>query len=151
MSVNGAPLLYCVVLFRTLLVSVILVSDIIGSLVSVWCFEDVAVPGRCHGLRCVFVLPKTDAGSWIGCQHKPGFHSLLVRTGGSLCPVQTESEQSSSWARACQSLISLYTLHTLITKLSFTAVRPRQINIVCKSIRMDVYWSFNSVTYLVYF
>lgn len=74
---------------------------------------DVAVPGGRHGLRRVVDVPTSDARRWrrSRSQHQPGIHALLVRTGGSLCPVQTESEQSSSRARACQSLISLYTLH----------------------------------------
>ena len=42
-------------------------------------------------------------------QHQPRVHALLVRTGGPLCPVQTESG-SSPRARACCVYIFLYLL-----------------------------------------
>lgn len=70
----------------------------------------VALPGSSDGLRCDVVVPASESCRcrWCsrcccGTQHEPGLHALLVRTGGSLCPVQTESE-SSPRARACCSL-----------------------------------------------
>jgi hypothetical protein len=80
----------------------------------------VAIPGGGDGLRCNFHVPASELG-WCrrygggcssgGTQHEPSLHALLVRTGGSVCPVQTEP-QSSSRARACCSLyyILLYLL-----------------------------------------
>jgi hypothetical protein len=70
----------------------------------------VAIPGGGDGLRRDILVPTAESGwgrrSRSCCcrtQHEPGLHALLVRTGGSLCPVQTESE-SSPRARACCSL-----------------------------------------------
>lgn len=57
----------------------------------------VAVPGRRHGLRRLLRVPEAGAHR-AGGQHQPGFHALLVRTSGSVCPLQTDS---SPRTRAC--------------------------------------------------
>jgi hypothetical protein len=79
----------------------------------------VAIPGGGDGLRCDVLVPAAESGwcrwcssSCCGTQHEPGLHALLVRTGGSLCPVQTESE-SSPRARACCSLYYIIILLAL--------------------------------------
>lgn len=72
--------------------------------------RNVAVSGG-HGLRglsatkpgrgrCRCRCRRTPSGGRWGAQHQPRVHALLVRTGGPLCPVQTESG-SSPRARAC--------------------------------------------------
>lgn len=70
--------------------------------------ENVAVSGG-HGLRGLSTTKpgrgrcrcrRTPSGGRWGAQHQPRVHALLVRTGGPLCPVQTESG-SSPRARAC--------------------------------------------------
>lgn len=92
---------------------------------------DAAVSGGRHGLRRVVDVPTSDPRRRSRSQHQPGVHALLVRTGGSLCPVQTESEQSSSRARACQSLIYLLISQTLYTTrtrhFTTTPLRDTQI------------------------
>lgn len=77
----------------------------------------VALPGSSDGLRCDVVVPASESCRCCWCsrcccgtQHESGLHALLVRTGGSLCPVQTESE-SSPRARAC---LSLYYISILL-------------------------------------
>lgn len=62
-----------------------------------WFVQHVAVPGRRHGLRRVLGIPTADSDR-PGGEHQPCFHALLVRTGGSVCPLQTES---SPRTRAC--------------------------------------------------
>lgn len=69
--------------------------------------EDVAVPSG-NGLRGISTTESGGRGGrWSpspgarrAAQHQPRVHALLVRTGGPLCPVQTESG-SSPRARAC--------------------------------------------------
>ena len=57
--------------------------------------HNASLPGRGHGLRRLFWSAEADPD---GPGHQSGVHPLLVRTGGSVCPLQTDS---SPRTRAC--------------------------------------------------
>lgn len=109
--------------------------------------EDAAVPGRCDGLRRLVELPTADAGRRCRCrrrprsQHKPGVHALLVRTGGSLCPVQTESD-SSPRARACQSLYLSHILTRITLTLHLHTFRYTCLMTVRSKVKLFLFYFF---------